>query len=122
MGMQIASTMTVDTPSSSGNCVWNPQPLAGSPTPNTTIYVEKQLLKYYNSGSTPAPVPGSGIGCSPSSRTIVDQDLQVQRVKFNKKPIALLGDTLICGVSQNSRTLTGPGIGATIHIGTRRGC
>ena len=118
MGMQIASIMTVDSQSLAGNCVWSPQPLAGSPTPNTSIYVEKQLLKYYNSGSTPAPVPQ--LLCPPTTRSFRDMDLQVQRVKFNKKPIALIGDACICGNSQQTRALTGPGIGATIHIGTRR--
>ena len=124
MGMQIASTMTVDSPSSGGNCVWNPQPLAGSPSQqpgDKKIYVEKALLQYYTTGAVPALVPGSGISCAPMQRSFDHTKFQVQRVKWNGKPIALLGDAAICGSTSSSRTLTGPGIGATIHIGTRRG-
>ena len=124
MGMQISSTITVDSASSGGNCVWNPQPLAGTPTPQPAdkkIYVEKALLQYYTDGAVPALVPGSGISCAPMQRRIDSTTFGVQRVQWNRKPIALIGDSVICGSSSQTRTLTTPGIGATIHIGTRRG-
>ena len=124
MGMQIASTMTVDSPSTNGGCNYPPAPLAGSPTPqpgDKKIYVEKQLLLYYNNGATPAPVPGGGLtSCPPTTRFFRDDQLTAQRVKWNGKPIAILGDSVECGASGSSRQLTGPFIGATIHIGTRR--
>ena len=124
MGMQIASTMTVDSASSGGNCVWNPQPLAGTPSQQPAdkkIYVEGALLQYYTTGAVPALVPGSGISCAPMQRSFDHTKFRVQRVKWNGKPIALIGDSAICGSTSDTRELTTPGIGATIHIGTRRG-
>mgnify|MGYP001263028290 CR=1 FL=1 len=121
MGMQIASTMTVDSVSSSGNCTWSPLALAGAPTPQPAdkkIYVEKVLLQYYTDGAVPVLVPG-GL-CAPMQRRIDSTKFGIQKIKWNDKPIALIGDYVICGSTSQSRALTGPGIGATIHIGTRR--
>ena len=124
MPMQIASTNTVDSPSSSPNCVWNPFKLGGSPTPQPAdkkIYVEKALLNYYTDGAVPILTPpGSGISCAPMQRRFDSTTFGIQKIKWNGKPIALIGDSVICGATSQSRTLTGPGIGATIHIGTRR--
>lgn len=124
MGMQIASTMTVDSASASQNCVWNPLALGGSPTPQPAdkkIYVEKALLQYYTDGAVPIITPpGSGISCGPMQRRIDSTTFGIQKIKWNGKPIALIGDSVICGNTSQSRTLTAPGIGATIHIGTRR--
>ena len=121
MPMQIASIMTVDSVSSSGNCTWSPLALGGSPTPQPAdkkIYVEKVLLQYYTDGAVPVLVPG-GL-CAPMQRRIDSTTFGIQKIKWNDKPIALIGDHVICGSTSQSRTLTGPGIGATIHIGTRR--
>ena len=54
------------------------------------------------------------------SRTFNDDDLKCQKVKFNGRPIALVGDYSVCGNTSQQRTCQPPGIGATIHIGTRR--
>ncbi len=130
MALQIVHPGTLDSPSSDPNCFYNPLPLAGTPAPNEStrvaggkIFIEGQPLQAYNSAATPQPVPGvprTLAGCSPSSRTFVDNNLKCQKVKFNGKPIAQVGDYSICGNSQQQRTCQAPGIGATIHIGTRR--
>ena len=130
MALQIVHPGTLDTPSSDPNCFYNPLPLAGTPAPNEStrvaggkIFIEGQPLQAYNSAATPQPVPGvprTLAGCSASSRTFVDNNLKCQKVKFNGRPIAQVGDYSICGNSQQQRTCQAPGIGATIHIGTRR--
>ena len=97
--------------------------LGGSPTPQPAdkkIYVEKALLQYYTDGAVPMLVPGSGISCAPMQRRIDSTKFGIQKIQWNGKPIALIGDSVICGSSSQTRTLTAPGIGATIHIGTRR--
>ena len=124
MGMQIASTMTVDSASTNGGCNYPPLALLGSPTPQPAdkkIYVEGVLLQYYNNGATPKSVPGGGLtSCPDTPRFFRDDDLIAQKVRWHDKPIALLGDSVECGASGSTRALTGPYIGATIHIGTRR--
>ena len=130
MALQIVHPGTLDTQSFDANCFYNPLPLAGTPAPNEStrveggkIFIEGQPLQAYNSAATPQPVPGvprTLAGCSPTSRTFVDDDLKCQKVKFNGRPIAQVGDYSYCGNTSQQRTCQAPGIGATIHIGTRR--
>ena len=130
MALQIVHPGTLDTPTSDANCFYNPLPLAGTPAPNVStrveggkIFIEGQPLQAYNSAATPQPVPGvprTLAGCADTSRTFVDDDLKCQKVRFNGRPIAQVGDYSYCGNTGQQRTCQAPGIGATIHIGTRR--
>ena len=135
MALQIVHPGTLDTPTSDANCFYNPLPLAGTPAPNVArttgtgrvpggkIFIEGQPLQAYNSAATPQPVPGvprTLAGCADTSRTFVDDDLKCQKVRFNGRPIAQVGDYSYCGNTGQQRTCQAPGIGATIHIGTRR--
>ena len=130
MALQIVHPGTLDSPTSDANCFYNPLPLAGTPAPNEStrvpggkIFIEKAPLLAYNSAATPQAVPGvprTLAGCTATSRTFNDDDLKCQKVKFNGRPIAQVGDYSVCGNTSQQRTCQVPGIGATIHIGTRR--
>ena len=135
MALQIVHPGTLDSPTQDPNCFYNPLALGGAPAPNVArttgigrvaggkIFIEKAPLLAYNSAATPLAVPGvprTLTGCTATSRTFNDDDLKCQKVKFNGRPIALVGDYSVCGNTSQQRTCQPPGIGATIHIGTRR--
>jgi len=135
MALQIVHPGTLDSPTSDANCFYNPLALAGTPAPNVArttgigrvaggkISIEGQPLQAYNSAATPQAVPGvprTLAGCTATSRTFTDGNLKCQKVKFNGRPIAQVGDYSVCGNTSQQRTCQAPGIGATIHIGTRR--
>jgi len=135
MALQIVHPGTLDTQSFDANCFYNPLALGGTPAPNVArttgigrvpggkISIEGQPLQAYNSAATPLAVPGvprTLAGCTATSRTFNDDDLKCQKVKFNGRPIAQVGDYSVCGNTSQQRTCQVPGIGATIHIGTRR--
>tara|TARA_A100001388_G_scaffold206748_1_gene157403 strand:+ start:363 stop:755 length:393 start_codon:yes stop_codon:yes gene_type:complete len=115
-----------DTESIDINCRYPAQALGGSPTRNTRIRINDQVVETYDETSTLSSVPGSpsviGIACIDGIRRILPSTPRTNNtVKFEGKFPAVMGDsvTLYTSSGQQLRPLTGPTQYDNIIIGSR---
>ena len=107
------------------NCEYVAQALGGTPTRNTTIKINNQVVETYDETSNISSVPGRptalGIACIDGVRRILPSTPRTNNtVLFEGKFPAVMGDSvsLFTSSGQQLRLLTGPTQHANIIIGT----
>ena len=116
----IAGPLTVDTPSTEGNCLYPAAALGGTPY-LTNIVADSIPLKIYDNASKPASVVGQKLNPSP----IPCQGQRVIRPTVNKTVFingrlpAVTGDEAQMVIGGTPRPLTGPFQHPRILIGTQ---
>jgi len=117
----LVTKQTVDTVSSDGTCTYPAKPLGGSPFRSPGIYINKQAVEYYITGSFAENVEGvkinplSPLPCQPGVRQI--QATVNTNVYFDRFLPAVQGDK--AQLIGTDRPLTAPFGDPTVIIGSR---
>lgn len=117
----LVTPATIDTASTNATCLFAAAPIGGTPI-TAGLFMNKQIVKYYASGTPVAPVPGVPIVPSvpcvdPTGGTRILKPLNNKSVFFNKLLPVVSGDEAF--ILGTARPLVGPYGPSSVLIATQ---